>query len=895
MQAELPALPADLFDAEAFRLALTDGSTVPVCKHAIAHTTEALHERFRQGEDIHHLIHWRALFVDALLQGLWQQANWRGSDIALVAVGGYGRGELHPASDIDLLFLLPGEEPPPEGVLEAFLTQLWDIGLQVGHSVRTVEECAQQGAADITVLTNMMEARLLCGCARLFSDMQAAIGPDRLWPSAEFFAAKLAEQQARHGKFADTEYNLEPNVKSSPGGLRDVQLIGWVAQRHYGVNNLEELQGDTFLSDEELQMLNSGREFMWQVRYALHMITGREEDRLLFDHQRELAKLWGCEDSDERLAVEQFMQVYYRWAMALGQLNDVAMRNFDQAILHPDSAAQQIEVDEDFVLNNGYLDAREDDLFHRKPEALLRIFLVCAQREEIKDVGAPTLRLLREGSALIDDAFRADHVNQKTFLEILRAPVRVAQQLRRMSRTGILGRYLPEFGVIVGQMQHDLFHAYTVDAHTLEVVKHMRRFHYPESQERFPITCRVAKRLPRPELLYIAGLYHDIGKGRGGDHSELGAVDAAHFCRRHGLNQVDSNLVVWLVRNHLLMSGVAQRKDISDPDVIQQFASHVSDQLHLDYLFVLTVADINATNPDLWNAWRATLMRQLYTETTRALRRGLENPIDKQELIDNTRRTAMNLLQDRGFLPEEVDAIWEGGGEDYFLREKAEDIAWHTESIAAHGNTDAPLVLAKPGNESGFEGATQIFVHAAGRSLLFATICAELEQLDLSVQDARIYSSGTGRSLDTFFVLDSSGASISDDTGRLRHICGHLTNALLDDGENYGEIVQRRTPRQMQSFPLPTVTQLVVDESKQLSVLEVSAPDRPGLLARVGTVFARYGIDLQAAKIQTLGERVEDVFFITDRAGNPIADPTLCEQIQADIRELLDVRSNSES
>ena len=473
-------------------------------------------------------------------------------------------------------------------------------------------------------------------------------------------------------------------------------------------------------------------------------------------------------------------------------------------------------------------------------------------------------------------------------MELLRSNERMTRQLRRMSRYGILGRYLPAYGQIVGQMQHDLFHSYTVDAHTLQVIENIRRFLKPENDERFPVTSRVARRLPKIELLYLAGLFHDIGKGRGGDHSELGALDARVFCIDHGLSGHETNLVEWLVRNHLLMSAVAQRKDISDPEVVQQFARHVGDQQRLDYLFALTVADINGTNPKLWNAWRGSLLRQLYTETKRALRRGLENPAHKQEWIRETRDTAAKLLEYRAFTTEELDELWAERGEDYFLREKPEDIAWHTEAIAGHGDRSSPLVLVRNGIESSVANTTQIFIYAPFSMGGFARTCSHLEQLDLSIHDARIYRGQDGMSVDTYYVLDSGGDPI-EDMARLRHIRAYLGNALASNGDaDATGIVQRLTPRRVRSFRLATETAMSVDATRDVSVLEVVSPDRPGLLARVGEVFVEFGLLCQAAKIQTLGERVEDVFFLSDTRQQPIRDEALSQAIQAAIRSRLD-------
>jgi [protein-PII] uridylyltransferase len=489
----------------------------------------------------------------------------------------------------------------------------------------------------------------------LLDAVEARTSPQQMWSSEAFFRAKLEEQKDRHAKFADTEYNLEPNIKASPGGLRDLQLIGWLARRQFGWRTVAELRAHGFLTETEANTVIHGQEFLWRVRWALHMITGREEDRLLFDHQRELARLWGFVDG-EKLAVEQFMQLYYRWALALAQLSEVLMLAFDQAVLQADHADDITAIDDSFELRNGFVHARRNSVFLERPAALFEVFVHAGNHPEAQGITAETIRLLRDHRYIIDDAFRADPENKRLFLDILRANRRMTRQLRRMARYGILGRYLPAFGRIVGQMQHDLFHSYTVDAHTLQVIENMRRFLRPENEERFPVTSRVAQRLPKIELLYIAGLFHDIGKGRGGDHSELGAVDALAFCEAHGLSRRDSKLVEWLVRNHLFMSAVSQRKDISDPDVVTEFARHVGDQNRLDYLFTLTVADINGTNPKLWNAWRGSLLRQLYTETTRALRRGLENPVDKAEWVAETREAATRLLEYRGFTTEELGA-----------------------------------------------------------------------------------------------------------------------------------------------------------------------------------------------------------------------------------------------
>lgn len=887
------AISTEVFSAIDFEQQLTGtDSDVMLFRDAIGRVSEHLNTRFLQGTDIVELIVGRAEFIDQLLSALWRQRDWPADSAALIAVGGYGRGELHPHSDIDLLILVTEHSEELKTAIEPLITQLWDIGLKIGHSVRTVSECVEEARKDITVSTSMLEARLLCGSTELLDQLITATDTDQIWPSQAFFSAKREEQIARHRKFANSESNLEPNIKGSPGGLRDTQMIGWFAKRHFGVAKLRQLVELGFMQADELETLLEGRKWLWRVRYALHMVSGRGEERLLFDRQRELAGIFGYEDDDANLAVENFMQQYYRWALQLSQLNEVLMQYFDEAIVHAGEEQETTILNSRFQVRNGYIEMRFADVFEKHPPALLEVFVLMSQHEKIDGVRASTIRAIRDHSHLIDEGFRSDPVNRELFMDLLRAPHKVALQLRRMNRYGTLGLYLPEFGRIVGKMQHDLFHVYTVDAHTLEVVKNMRRFQYEDMRERFPIAARIASRLPKIELLYIAGLFHDIAKGRGGDHSTLGASDAERFCFNHGISVRDTRLVCWLIEQHLLMSGVAQRQDISDPHVIQAFAESVGDQNRLDYLYALTVADINATNPTLWNQWRASLMHQLYAETKRALRRGLENPVDKQELIEETQRLAKIQLEDRGFTEEELEALWADTGEEYFLRERPEDIVWHTEAVAEHGEKHEPLVLIKTNSDHQYGGATQIFIYTRPSDNLFAIITSTLEQLDLSIHDARIYTSGNNMTIDTFFVLNADGMPLDTEPDRIRHINQTLEQELQDVSAPPVPL-QKRTPRTLKHFSVPTETTLTNDDANGVTILEIATPDRPGLLARISRIFLDFGVNLRAAKIATLGERVEDIFYITDRNKNPLTDAELCNDLCATICRELDAGAQS--
>ncbi|MDH4562082.1 [protein-PII] uridylyltransferase [Pseudomonas sp. BN411] len=892
----MPQVDPELFDRGQFQAELAlKSSPIAAFKKAIRQARDVLDNRFANGRDIRRLVEDRAWFVDQILRAAWGRFGWsEDADIALLAVGGYGRGELHPFSDIDLLILLDSADHEVfREPIEGFLTLLWDIGLEVGQSVRSVAECAEEAQADLTVVTNLMESRTIAGPEHLRQRMLEVTSPDQMWPSKHFFLAKRNEQKARHAKYNDTEYNLEPNVKGSPGGLRDIQTILWVARRQFGSLNLHGLVQQGFLMETECSMLASSQEFLWKVRYALHMLAGRAEDRLLFDHQRKIASLLGFEDGDGKLGIERFMQKYYRVVMGVSELSDLINQHFEEVILRAGESGQAQPLNSRFQLRDGYIEVTHPNVFKRTPFAMLEIFVLMAQHPEIKGVRADTIRLLRDSRHLIDDDFRKDIRNTSLFIELFKSTQGIHRNLRRMNRYGILGLYLPEFGQIIGQMQHDLFHIYTVDAHTLNLIKHLRKLKWPELAEKFPLASKLIDKLPKPELIYLAGLYHDIGKGRGGDHSELGAVDAEIFCARHQLPVWDSRLVAWLVQHHLVMSTTAQRKDLSDPQVIYDFARLVGDQTRLDYLYVLTVADINATNPSLWNSWRASLLRQLYTETKRALRRGLENPLDREEQIRQTQSAAIDILVRNGIDQDEAEQLWSQLGDDYFLRHTANDVAWHTEAILQHPAGNDPLVLIKETAQREFEGATQIFIYAPDQHDFFAVTVAAMSQLNLNIHDARIITSTSQFTLDTYIVLDADGGRIGENPARIREIREGLIDALKNPDE-YPAIIQRRVPRQLKHFAFPPQVTISNDAQRPVTILELIAPDRPGLLARIGRIFLEFDLSLQNAKIATLGERVEDVFFVTDANNQPLSDPELCLRLQeAIVSQLSDSNGKS--
>ena len=848
----------------------------------LGETAGVIGQQFNPSAPVTPLLEQRCAAVDQTLTQLWHACDLDETNTALIAVGGYGRGELFPSSDVDVLILLGQLDNSVDAQLSVFVSSLWDLGLKIGHSVRSIDECLALAADDITVMTTLLETRLLTGPATIYDMLLSELDKRNIWKSDAFYTAKLEEQTQRHEKYGLTGYSLEPNVKSSPGGLRDIQVIGWIAKRHFGTA-LEQLPTGDFLTEQELGLLMSGQDYLSRVRFALHHLTGRDEDRLLFEHQQTLARQWGFED-EGKLAVEQFMQAYFRNVQAVSHVSALLIDIYQKTLLQAEASSSTV-IDEDFELIDDRISARHAAVFSHNPSNLLRLFVVIGRDKRIKRIDPQTTRLLRASAGLIDETFRDDPINRRLFRDVLSSPFSMTKQLRRMLRHGVLGRYLPEFEKIVGQMQFDMFHTYTVDAHTMQVIANSRRFLRADYTDRFPVTTRIAQRLRNPLLLFVAALYHDIGKGRGGDHSEFGAVDARLFCERHFFDEPDTELVVWLVKNHLFMSSFSQKRDISDPREIQRFAEHLSTEERLDYLFTLTVADINGTNPELWNAWRSSLLRHLYTETRRALRRGLANPLVREDVIAATRKAAAHLLEFRGFLGDELDSIWAARGNDYFLRERPEDIAWHTEAIADFESDGAPLILLKQSSESLIANATQIFVHTANTSNVFSRVCAALELLDLSINDARIYSGTDGATLDTFFVLKADGSPVDSDPDTLHLIETAIFKALTATSISTN---QQRITRTLRSFLSPTEITFIEDKGRNLTIMEISSPDRPGLLAQIGQILDRSDIAIQAAKIQTLGERVEDVFFLTNSDGNRLDDDATCEDLRIELCEALD-------
>ncbi|WP_369986235.1 [protein-PII] uridylyltransferase [Thalassolituus sp.] len=891
---DMPALPE--INEDALVAELNEKSLpLPIIKPLLARIQEEAHHYFRETLDADTLVRHRATLIDKVLRALWRFRDVCTSDIALIAVGGYGRGELHPHSDIDLLLLARNEDAINQhaGDLQDFITLLWDIKLDIGHSVRTLDECVTEAKADLTIITNLLESRTLIGDQSLHSELCARITPESQWPASQFFDAKSDELNTRHDKHNSADYNLEPNVKNSPGALRDIQTITWVAIRHFGKGSLQALEDNGFLTEFEHKRLASSISFLWEVRYALHMLAGREEDRLLFDLQTQVAEVLGYKDSGRQQGVERFMSQFYRHQLSTMELSDMLMMHFTEDYMQctPDTITP---VNEHFVLCNGYLQLTTPGLFEEQPSWLLNVFTMLAQISESKGMHSSTIRALRDSRHLIDEAYRQNPEHNAIFMSLMRGKSRVVRELSRMMRYGILGRYIPSFGRIIGMMEYDLLHKYTVDEHTFRMIRLMRHFRFGDVRERFPIASRLIHKVTKKEILYLAALLHDVGKSREGDHTVNSGEIAEAFCIQHGLKPADTHMVTWLVTNHLLMSNASQRLDLSNPDDIHQFAIEVGDQYHLDMLFLISVSDTHSTNPELWTPWRAEQMRELYRNTQAALRRGLENPLHKDDVIEEIQQEAIAQLQDYGLPESRVREIWGQPGDDYFLREGVDNIVWHTREIDSHGSSIKPLVSVRQTSDRQFEGATQIFLFMKDQPNLFAVTTATLDQLNLNIQDARIMTSESeNNAVDTYIVLDENNEAIVDPE-RIRVIRNTLCDAL-DEPEEFDTIIRRRTSRVLKQFDVPTHVTISNDPLMRRTVLEVTAADRPGLLARVGNILMDFGAQLQGAKILTEGEQVSDIFFIVNENGDPYSDPASCEALCKALEDGLDEQVEEQS
>ncbi len=813
---------------------------------------EELERRYLRRPDPKRTLEAHAALVDQILQRMWSDSlGDRG--IALVAVGGYGRGALYPNSDVDVLVLLP-DARAPDSAIERFIGALWDSGLEPGHSVRTVAECVEEAAKDVTVDTSLMESRLVAGDAALLADLDGRLRQRR--PVRDFFEAKLKEQKRRHDRFQEAAYNLEPNIKESPGGLRDLQMVLWLARAADLGRSWKELAEQDLITPREAAAIALNERVLQDLRIRLHYLAGRREDRLVFDHQIEIARQLKLKKHPGMAPSDLLMRRYYLAAKAIWRFNQILLANlFDR--ITPRSERKVRKLDDDFQVVNVNLDVRNEKLFEKKPGAILEAFRRLQDHRELVGPGPTTLRALSRALPLINRAFREDPANRRRFMEIMRSE-RLTWVLRRMSRYGVLGRYLPAFGRIVGQMQHDLFHVYTVDEHILMVVRNLRRFRIPRFDHEYPFLSQLMQEFDHPEVLYLGALFHDIAKGRGGDHSHLGTKDAARFCREHGLSNADAQLIAWLVEHHLVMSATAQKQDLTDPEVISGFATLVGDERTLAALYILTVADIRGTSPAVWNAWKGKLLEDLFRSTRRVLRGETDYAASA---IVAKRAEALRIF--RQYVPEagKSEALWKHLDDHYFQRFEVTEIAWHTRTLWARITPDKPIVRARlsPVGEG-----LQVLVYAPDQPGLFARITGFFERMQFDVAAAKIYTTQHGFALDSFQVLTHARAA-----EHYRDLIQKIETRLAEKIAAGGPLEAPpagRVSRWVKHFPIEPKVAIVADRRPGRWLVSVSCADRPGLLSAVARVFHGHHLNLVDARVTTLGARAEDAFVVNGPA-----------------------------
>jgi [protein-PII] uridylyltransferase len=810
------------------------------------------------------LLRTHAKLIDRFLQIVWHQAAMP-EDAVFIAVGGYGRMELFPKSDIDILILL-SQQPDIElqQKLQTLIGVLWDIGLEIGHSIRTVNECLAE-SSDVTVQTNLLEARRITGNRDLFQEMTNALSEQLV--QRDFFQAKTQEQEHRYTRFIDIDFNLEPNIKESPGGLRDLQTVLWISRACGFGTTWRELSQAGLITAAEAGAIARHEALLQTLRIRLHYLAHRREDRLLFDYQTELAEQMLIVASNSRRASELLMQHYYRTKHAVMLLNSVLLQNIRARIFSEAGIIRPIN--ERFIARDDFLEARDEDLFNQQPSAILESFILLEQHPELVGFSASTLRALWRGRKNINAAFRKDIENRKLFMQIFRQPQGLTHALRRMNHQDILGRYIPAFGKVVGQMQHDLFHVYTVDEHILMVIRNLRRFTLAKYEHENPLCSKLIKDFARPEVLFLAGLFHDIAKGRGGDHSKLGQADAIRFCKQHGLTSDDTSLIAWLVEHHLTMSAIAQKQDLSDQDVIGTFASQVKNDRYLTALYLLTVADVRGTSAKVWNAWKGKLLEDLFSSTRRFM---IDGKIADQ--IGDIRRSTKETLSLYAIAPEIYNLLWAQLDADYFLRHEPHEIAWHTRQLAHRVNVDSPIVKARL---SRIGEGIQVMVYSPDKPYLFAHICSFFERMNYNIMEAKIHTTQHGYALDSFLILDASNKKTE-----YRDVMNYIEYELgvvLKSTDTPPMQQVGRISRQLKHFPIsPEVT--IAKDDKGNYVLSLIAGDRPGLLARIANFLAQHHIELHRARVNTLGSRAEDTFWISaEQLDNTQHIEVLCDTL----------------
>lgn len=832
-------------------------------------------QQFKNKVAVEQLIHARSDYFDQLLERLWYYFFPQSSlnhHVALIAVGGYGRRELHPLSDIDLLILSEQHlTKQQEQRVSQFITLLWDLKLQIGHSVRTLALCLEKAKEDLTIMTNLIESHFITGGKALFEKMKRVVLSNNLWSNESFFHAKLAEQQQRHARYHSTRYKLEPDIKNSPGGLRDLHTLLWITLKYFRVTSIDEIPQTHHITHEEFLTLQSCLHFLWRLRFALHSVIHRYDNHLLFERQLSIARLLGYHGSGNA-PVEQMMKDYYRVVHNVNELNQMLIQVFSESLFNQHNTITHFN--HDYQLKNNSIDLLNPGLFIQQPEKIIELFYLLTKHEQISGIHSNTVRQLRYARRHFHSLLCYNRQARSFFLQIIRHPNGIKYGLLRMHQYGILAIYIPGWKQINGLMQFDLFHTYTVDEHTIRVLMNIANYTTPSAIDHFPLCQQIYPTLSRPETLIIAALFHDIGKGKNGDHSKHGAIAAEQFAHLHDLSEKESQRISWLIKNHLLMSLTAQNRDIQDLNVIRHFATQVRSQQRLKYLLCLTVADVCATNETLWNTWKQNLLHTLYIQTLAVLNLG-EQPLPKQRtIVRQNKQAALQLLQKENLNLQTIEAIWKRCRIDYFIRQTPQQLAWQAKHLINHPQ-NLPLVLVNPVM---LHGGTDIFIYAPDRPFLFAAVCRELELRNLNIHAAHIFTNRDNMAMDTFIVLEPNGQPISplrysSLITELKKIVCHFT---------YQPGKQQKMPIQLHHFSVPTQINFLSTQDESKTVVELIALDRPGLLACIGEVFAALNISLISAKVATIGKHIEDLFILTDENHIALSDEK-CDQLKEDL------------
>ena len=825
-----------------------------------------LQQQFKSEENIYQLISLNTGIIDILLRNIWDAFDIPNSSAALIAIGGYGRRELFPESDIDIMIvLIEDNDKSVKQKIESFLTFLWDINLHIAQSVRTINDCIEESKKDITVLTSLMEHYFLSGNKNLYAQVIEVVNNGKIWPSKKYFKEKRLELKGRHQKFGDTANNLEPNVKENPGGIRDIHTLRWLTNRHFKTESFEQLAEIEFLSNSELSILKEAYIVLARIRFALHLFVQRGDDRLLFDYQYEVATLLGYKNENRNQRVEESMQVFYRSSNQLSILSGIIIERLHSTIFPGLFKRRAKPINERFQIRANLLEAADLNLFKTSPSAILELFSLLQEHRNLNGLSDQLQKLILENLDVIDSDFRNDKINCDTFLEIISRKDTNYRELKRMAQLGVLGKYWPSFDAVTGRMQFDLFHIYTVEEHTLRVFKNACQFSQNVTEGEYATYHDIFIQTPKALLLYLAALFHDIAKGRGGDHSELGEEEAKSFCLQHGLSSFDASIVAWLVRNHLVMSVTAQQQDIDDPYIIKEFANNAGNLTRLNYLYLLTIADMRGTNPKLLNSWRSALLAELYRRASEYLRQDIESATNRNELVKQVKSSALQLIQTTGLKQDSCLQFWQELGDDYFIRHSDEEVVRHTEAILNHRNKSSVVVNI---HQYSARGATEIFVYCNDRNYLFAHIISTLSKLRLSIVHARVITSNKGHALDTFLVLDANEKAI-DNEKQCELVKKELTQAL----EHPEEIVlnnNQNLPRQVRELRVPVEIYFGISTVNNYTTLEIKAPDFPGFLASLGNAFIDCSIAIHNARISTLGERVHNLFHISNLEYQPL-------------------------